>query len=217
MKLIIVGIAISFLGAALLITAQDKKETYPGKPYRDARVSQTPQVIPGRLVCAYYDVGGEGIAYHDTSGVNEGSGKLNPADGSYLNEFRMKEGVDISYTKSWDFTAGNLVAPESLDMLYVGWTEPGEWLNYTIKVKKTGLYTVDFFYSAAVEASISLSVNGEDTTGSLVVPTTENPHQWNRINNFTEIYFKKGNHILTLHTKEKGLMNYMWFSFTLKQ
>lgn len=30
---------------------------------------------------------------------NKGSGTLNPADGSYLNEFRMHEGVDISYTK----------------------------------------------------------------------------------------------------------------------
>ena len=26
--------------------------------------------------------------------------KLNPANGNFLNEFRMKEGVDISYTKT---------------------------------------------------------------------------------------------------------------------
>ena len=29
-----------------------------------------------------------------------GSGKLNPNDGTFLNTFRMNEGVDISYTKT---------------------------------------------------------------------------------------------------------------------
>ena len=59
-----------------------------------------PQVIPGRIECEWYDEGGEGVAYHDSDKVNHGSGSLNPANGKYLNEFRMKEGVDISYTKS---------------------------------------------------------------------------------------------------------------------
>jgi hypothetical protein len=31
---------------------------------------------------------------------NHGSGELNPADGSYLNEFRIHEGVDTSYANS---------------------------------------------------------------------------------------------------------------------
>jgi hypothetical protein len=50
-------------------------------------------------MCAYYDLGGEGVAYHDTDPKNQGSGELNPADGTYLNEFRINEGVDTSYTK----------------------------------------------------------------------------------------------------------------------
>jgi hypothetical protein len=51
---------------------------------------------------AYYDLGEEGIAYHDFDSKNNGSGTLNPADGSYQNEFRIQEGVDISYTKFHD-------------------------------------------------------------------------------------------------------------------
>jgi hypothetical protein len=43
--------------------------------------------------------GWEGVAYHDTDPQNHGSGELNPADGTYLNEFRIHEGVDTSYTK----------------------------------------------------------------------------------------------------------------------
>jgi hypothetical protein len=52
--------------------------------------------------CAYYDLGGEGIAHHDSDYKNNGSGALNPADRTYLNEFPMNEGVDASYTKFHD-------------------------------------------------------------------------------------------------------------------
>src|SRR5271163_2112027 len=72
---------------------------YKGVPYHDSRYQGGPQKIPGRVLCAYYDMGGEGVAYHDTDSKNHGSGELNPADGTYLNEFRIQEGVDTSYTK----------------------------------------------------------------------------------------------------------------------
>ena len=72
---------------------------YKGAPYHDSRYNGGPQKIPGRIFCAYYDLGGEGVAYHDTDPQNHGSGELNPADGTYLNEFRIQEGVDTSYTK----------------------------------------------------------------------------------------------------------------------
>ena len=69
---------------------------YKGSPFHDSRYQGGPPKIPGRVPCAYYDLGGEGVAYHDTDPKNHGSGELNPADGSYLNEFRIKEGVDTS-------------------------------------------------------------------------------------------------------------------------
>jgi hypothetical protein len=92
-----------------------------GKPWQNK-----PQPIPGKIECEYYDLGGEGIAYHDSDSINNGSGKLNPANGSYLNEFRMNEGVDISYTKSHDIDNNpySKVFPK-MDQLYVGWTKPG--------------------------------------------------------------------------------------------
>ena len=72
---------------------------YKSLPYHDSRYPAGPQKIPGRVLCAYDDFGGEGVAYHDTDSRNHGSGELNPADGTYLNEFRIHEGVDTSYTK----------------------------------------------------------------------------------------------------------------------
>src|ERR1039458_3213159 len=66
---------------------------YKGLPYHDTSYSGGPQEIPGKVLCAYYDLGGEGVAYHDSDPKNHGSGELNPADGTYLNEFRIHEGV----------------------------------------------------------------------------------------------------------------------------
>src|ERR1039458_2104485 len=84
------------------VNAVEYLKEYQGKPFQDSLHPGVPQNIPGRVQCASYDLGGEGIAYHDTDAVNHGSGELNPANGTYLNEFRMKEGVDISYTKFHD-------------------------------------------------------------------------------------------------------------------
>jgi len=67
-----------------------------GRPFQDAVHAVGPQRIPGPFFCAYYDSNGEGIASHDSDSTTNGSGKLNPAKGSYLNEFRPQEGRNIS-------------------------------------------------------------------------------------------------------------------------
>jgi hypothetical protein len=64
---------------------------YKGTPFHDVHYKGGPQMIPGRVLCAYYDLGGEGVAYHDADPKNHGSGELNPPDGAYLNEFRIHE------------------------------------------------------------------------------------------------------------------------------
>jgi hypothetical protein len=38
---------------------------YQGKPYEDSVYKSGAQVIPGRVQCAYFDRGGEGVAYHN--------------------------------------------------------------------------------------------------------------------------------------------------------
>src|SRR5580658_1001587 len=96
-----------FAAAAICASAtnyQDNQQgtpyhEYKGAPYQDSRYQGGAQKIPGRVECAYYDIGGEGVAYHDSDAKNHGSGELNHADGTYLNEFRIHEGVDTSYTK----------------------------------------------------------------------------------------------------------------------
>jgi hypothetical protein len=133
---------------------------YKGLPYRDSRYNTGPQNIPERVLCAYYDQGGEGVSYHDTDPQNHGSGELNPADGTYLNEFCIHEGVDTSYTKfnrkpdPIDDNSFDKVVPPA-DLPYVGWTEPGEWFNITVDVTHRGTYAADFLYTSNRGGTIS--------------------------------------------------------------
>jgi hypothetical protein len=207
--------------------SQNNIGTYKGTPYKDAIYRGGPQIIPGKLQCEYYDFGGEGIAFHDSDSINSGSGRLNPADGSYLNEFRISEAVDISYTKFLDPPIDNnrfnFVEPVK-DQLYVGWTSPGEWTKYTVKVEKEGTYQFGLMYTANQNGKISLSVNDKDVTGSIAIPSTfvaADPlawrqwHHWNYIDNLAKTYLKKGIQTLTFHTVEIGQMNYDFINFKL--
>jgi hypothetical protein len=203
---------LALISVAILSCAFVYKANMQGKPYQNKM-----QQLPGKLECEFYDEGGEGVAYHDTDSINNGSGKLNPANGTYLNEFRMKEGVDISYTKPSpvDDNPFNKVAPE-LGKLYVGWTKPGEWINYTVKVNKTGKYQIGLMYTANGDGQISLDIDGKDATGPLQITSNHNDrdtiawrqwHHWNKTDSIGSISLKKGVHVLTIHIVAHGDMN----------
>ena len=198
---------------------------YQGTPYKDSVVPGGPQVIPGRVLCAYYDLGGEGIAYHDADPVNHGSGQLNPLNGGYLHQFRAEEGVDTSYVKGdgYDDHPYNFVEPE-LGQLYVGWTEPGEWLKYTVEVKQSGLYAVSLLFTSNRGGEIALSVNDHLVTPPIQVPSTycaDDPfewrqwHHWDRLEGFALLKLAQGIQVLTLHTLSQGQMNYASLDFEL--
>jgi hypothetical protein len=176
-------------------------------------------------MCAYYDLGGEGVAYHDTDPVNHGSGQLNPVDGSYLHSFRINEGVDTSYTKfreDIDNTTYNFVMPEK-DMLYIGWTEPGEWLKYTVSIASAGLYNVEFMYTSNAGGKIGLDIDGIETALCDIKSTfvAEDPvawrqwHHWNKLA-IAEVSLPAGLHVLTLRVVEKGSMNLGYLEFSKK-
>jgi hypothetical protein len=220
--------ALALLGfvatAALCASQNNHLKNYRGTPYRDARYQSGTQKIPGRVECAYYDRGGEGVAYHDADAKNNGSGGLNPADGTYLNQFRMDEGVDISYTKfhdQIDNSPYNLAVPLE-NQLYVGWTEPGEWFNLTVQVARAGVYTADLLYTSNRGGTISLDVNGKDATGPVAITSTFNTadatawrqwHHWNVASALMKVKLPAGKSVLTVHILTEGNMNLAYFDF----
>ena len=199
---------------------------YKGEPYHDSRYKGGAQSIPGKVMCAYYDLGGEGLAYHDSDAKNNGSGALNPANGNYLNEFRMNEGVDTSYTKMGldpkidDNPYDKVVPPANL--LYVGWTVPGEWFNVTVDVAEEGEYAADLLYTSNRGGTISLDVNGKPATGPLTIVSTFDAadplawrqwHHWNVAPGIAKIHLPKGMAVVTVHILTEGQMNLATFDF----
>lgn len=211
------GLFIPLLFATLLSCTHEK--------YKGEALNNNIQQIPGKIQCEFYDLGGEGVAYHDSDSVNNGSGKLNPANGTFLNEFRMNEGVDISYTKSNEIDNNPFNIKEPLmDQLYAGWTEPGEWISYSVKVNETGIYKVGIMYTASGDGVISIDLDKMPVTDKLLIPSTRNDkepvewrqwHHWNSIDSLTSIKLKKGFHVLTLKTVSHGNMNYDYLDFAL--
>lgn len=185
-----------------------------------------PQSIPGKVQCELYDMGGEGIAYHDSDSINNGSGKLNPANGSYLNEFRMREGVDISYTKAKniDNHPYNVTNPQ-MEQLYVGWTVPGEWFKCQVKIKQTGKYRIGIMYTANRDASISLQFTNMNSVVPIAIPSTYNAqdtipwrqwHHWRKLENAAEVDLKKGINTLKVQIVDNGNFNLDYIEFIKK-
>src|SRR5437899_691843 len=73
-----------------------------------------PAAVPGTIEAENFDAGGEGVAYHDTTAGNSGG------------QYRSTD-VDIESSSEGGYD--------------VGWTAPGEWLNYTVNVASAGSYT----------------------------------------------------------------------------
>jgi hypothetical protein len=209
-----------------MVPVADFPKEYKGTPFTDSTYKGGVQRIPGKVMCAYYDLGGEGVAYHDNDAKNQGSGGLNPLDGKYLNEFRASEGVDISYTKdAADFWEGEAVQPPK-NMLYVGWTDPGEWVNYTVDVAEDGDYSVDILYTSNRGGELSLDVNGKPLDKTITIASTNDPkdttnwrqwHHWNIDKDAATVKLSKGRNLLTLHVVEKGNMNLGILEFKLQK
>ncbi|HLX62060.1 MAG TPA: carbohydrate-binding protein [Planctomycetota bacterium] len=204
-----ITLACAFLFVA--VHAADIPADYKGKPWQDK-----PQTIPGKIIAAFYDTGGEGVAYHDVDAKNQGSGTLNKGP-EEKNNFRKEEGVDVSYTKAaFDkFADGTKL---EVDKYYVGWTAAGEWLNFTVNVETAGTYTVKMLASSNnKDAEISLSVNNADKTNSIVLESTGHWHTWKMYEKIAEIPLEKGPQLLTLKFVKEGNMNVQFLEFELKK
>ena len=126
-----------------------------GNPY-----SGTPQAIPGIVQAENFDLGGEGIAYHDNNAGNTG------------NRYRTGEDVDIEN------------CTDSGGGYNVGWIETGEWIEYTVDV--TTAITGDYVLTANVATQNTgggfyVEFKGINETGTLTVPNTGEWQTWRTV------------------------------------
>jgi beta-glucanase (GH16 family) len=121
----------------------------PQAPYR-----MTPAAVPGSIEAEDFDLGGEGVAYHDANANNNG--------GAY----RRSEGVDLERTT--DTGAG----------INVGWIVPGEWIEYTVDAR-AGTYDVELRVASATGGgTLHVEFDGIDRTGPVTFAGTGGWQNW---------------------------------------
>jgi len=209
------------LGTTLVLSAT-LPAIYRGQPFVDAVHKAGPPNIPGIVQCALYDSGGEGVAYHDTDAVNNGSGKLNLETGhqrahagDYIWHFRKGEGVDVSFVKDWaDLNHTNLVSPH-INQLYIGWTENGEWCNYTVNVMQPGAYRIRALYAYQTN-SVTFDLNGQPAAVCRLPVPTASYHHWNLAEIGTIQFPEAGRQLLTFRYGKGNNFAYFEFERVLK-
>ncbi|MDO8589496.1 MAG: carbohydrate-binding protein [Armatimonadota bacterium] len=139
--------------------------------------------LPGTIQAENYDLGGEGVGYHDTDAPNNG--------GAY-----RTDGVDIETTAD---TGGGY---------NVGWIEPGEWLNYMVNVTSTRNYDLNMRV-AGTGGSFHINIDGQDVTGSRNVTSTGGWQTW-ATQTVSGINLTAGQHILSIVVDSSGFnLNYV--------
>lgn len=140
--------------------------------------------VPGTIQAENFDYGGEGVAFHDTTPANEG-GALRTAAG---------EGVDVEATA--DTGGGH----------NVGWTNNGEWLEYTFTSAATARYDLKVrVASPSTAGKLSLAI-GEGTAlgGVRDVPNTGGFQQYSDLTIATGQQIAAGTQVLRLNVVAGG-------------
>ena len=109
----------------------------------------TPIPVPGTFEAENFDLGGEGVAYHDNTLGNSGG------------QYRPTEDVDIIVSS--DTPAGGYVVND---------IQAGEWLAYTINVAQTANYRIDVRAASTFSnPTFHIEIDGVDATGSMGLPS----------------------------------------------
>jgi arabinoxylan arabinofuranohydrolase len=136
-----------------------------------------PRDIPGVIEAEDYDVGGPAFSYSDSDSSNNGG------------QYRPEESVDIETCSAGGYN--------------VGWTNGGEWLEYTINVIESGAYDIQAFVASPNGGSIHFMLDGKNITGSMAILATGGWQNWQTITK-VNVNFEAGQHILQLYEETGG-------------
>jgi len=126
------------------------------KPYKK-------HVAPGRIFATDYDLGRFGSAYSDNDFQNVWVSTGNRTEWNSGNKMR-NDGVDIYLCKD-----------KITNKYFVGKTEKGEWLQYTVKSAQARKYKASIRYNNESSQASELVIKTEngDDLGKLKLPSTE--------------------------------------------
>ncbi|WP_311774056.1 carbohydrate-binding protein [Metabacillus elymi] len=134
--------------------------------------------VPGIIEAEEYNLGGEGVGYHDNTMGNSGD------------KYR-EDSVDIRVNPEGGYAVTS--------------NQTGEWLAYDVNIEEAGTYGLDLLTSAIEDGGkVKLLLNDEiDLTGEISIPKTGDWNSWQTIS-LQNISLPAGKHTIKLVTVEGG-------------
>ncbi|ASW73170.1 glycosyl hydrolase family 5 [Chryseobacterium piperi] len=158
--------------------------------------------VPGRIFATDYDLGRMGSAYMDKDFIN--LWVSDPAKRSEWNAGHQlrNDGVDI-------YTCNDTVT----NHYYVGKTEKGEWIQYTIHSKADKSYVFDIRYSSVADSKIRIENASGQQLVTVSLSSTGGKENWKTIS-VKGIKLQKGDNKIRFVFENEGInLNY----FEVKQ
>lgn len=162
--------------------------------------------VPGILHATDFDLGRNGIAYSDVDTANyqvtSGSYSAWNSGFSYRND-----GVDIQPSGDTDASANGY---------NIGWTQDGEWLQYTIKVDSSAAYNITLRYATLDNTGkVKFRLDGAALTETITLGSTGGFQTWGN-QTISNVILYKGTHTFRF-LFEKGGANFGYIKFALSK
>ena len=176
----------------LILTANDTAATGSGtcyvtvNPATEGPFGGTAWAVPCRIEAENYDVGGQNVAYYDTTSGNQ--------NGSIYRE----DDVDIRSTTD---TGGGYL---------VDYVAAGEWLQYTVNIPSTRAYDISVRTMTTNSGkTMHINCDGTNVTGTINIPTTAD---WDTGATTTvhNVTLTAGQHVMRV-CMDSNLFNFNWF------
>lgn len=157
------------------IPLADFSNPIPQAPFKNAFV------FPALVQAEDYDEGGQGVSYSDKDIANQG------------NAYR-EDGVDVVGLECSDSAA-----TKDCKGFAVGYTQAGEWLEYSVNVPADAKYFVKANVATASEtSSFMLLVDNNAVTDTVAVPKTDSTWDVYKEVDVGTVELKQGEHVIRL-------------------
>ena len=165
-----------------------------GNGKEEGQIPYAIHYVPGIVEAEDFDIGGEGLAFHETDGRAVWA---HPA-------YRNTEQTDIDEADGGDPNSG----------VVIGGIAEGEWAEYSINVKENGEYFVDIIYGANGEKNIYFKIDNQIWQCIQKLPSTGKASIYNNFKIDMPVFLSKGEHLFSWVSESSFAFNLDKFEFT---
>ena len=162
----------------------------------DETIPFTHHVIPGVIHLSDFDLGKNNFAYYDKDVAN----------------YSLSTGEFQAWNSGWSYRNDGVDIETNNDNInsngyHIGYTNKGEWINYTLQIEESAAYTVKArVASEQTGGEFHLSLNGQDVTHTQSISSTGG---WTTFENLemANVLLHAGEQVLSLHFDNNGAIN----------